>query len=610
MVLKRVGDSGKIIYKNLCSVPGNKSKYELFACLCSTFSIVHNPYLRDMRTGKYLLQMKIKNTSLLIFIFLITCNNFLFAQVSIEKPNILWISVEDISPLLEAYGDKTIKTPNIDRLAKEGITFTNAFATAGVCAPSRSSIITGMYPVSIGTHNMRTGPHYAYREPEAETYKSYIALKDIRGRNVPEYAAVPPPHVKVFTEYLRAAGYFTSNAAKTDYQFNSPLTAWDEIGKNAHYKNRSKGQPFFAVFNHEITHESRVFMKKDDPMLADTQRVRIPKYFPDLPVVRKDVGRVYSNIIELDQQIGKLLDELEADGLLDKTIIFFWSDHGGPLLRQKRAVGNSGLRIPLIVRLPNGARAGTKVDDIVSLMDLGPTVLSLAGITPPAFMHGKAFMGPFKTKTPHKYAFGSADRFDEAADMSRSVIDGRFVYIRNFRPELPLIYRNAYREQIDMTHTLIEMDQQGKLTGDAAYIFMKTKPEEELYDLSNDPDEVHNLANTPAHQSKLKEMRFALGKWQREVGDLGFIPEYDLVNMMWPGMVQPETEEVVFKKEAGKLMLSCRTEGASIAYQMDDEIGGKRWRLYHQSLAPGSYKKIAARAVRIGYKTSVISYFE
>lgn len=551
--------------------------------------------------------MNIKN---FILLFLLACNHLLFAQGTAEKPNILWISVEDISPLLEVYGDKSIQTPNIERLAKEGITFANAFATAPVCAPSRSSIITGMYPVSIGTHNMRTGPHYAYREPEAESYKSYNSLRDSRGRNVPEYAAVPPPYVKVFTEYLRAAGYFTSNAAKADYQFNPPITAWDEIGKDAHYKHRKAGQPFFAVFNQEVTHESRIFMKKDDPMLAEINNVRIPAYFPDIPVVRKDVGRAYSNIIELDQQIGKILDELKANGLLDKTIIFFWSDHGGPLLRQKRAVGNSGLRVPLIVRLPNGTMAGTKVEDIVSLMDLGPTVLSLAGIQPPAYMQGRAFLGSFKTKTPHSYAFGSADRFDETYDISRSVIDGRFVYIRNFRPELPLISRITYREQIEMTRTLIEMDQQGKLTGNAAYIFMKTKPEEELYDLANDPDEVHNLAQLPEHQTKLKAMRAALGVWQLEIGDLGFIPESDLVNMMWPGMIQPNTEKVLFRKESGKLTLSCNTEGASVAYQIDDEIGGSRWKLYSQSLPVGSFKKIAARSVRIGYKTSPVSYFE
>jgi N-sulfoglucosamine sulfohydrolase len=552
--------------------------------------------------------MKIK-LSFPIFVLAFCFTHLLSAQTA-EKPNILWISVEDISPMLEIYGDKSIKTPNIDRLANEGVVFTNAFATAGVCAPSRSSIITSMYPVSIGSHNMRTGPHYAFRDPDAETYKSYIALKDTHGRNVPEYAAVPPPYVKVFTEYLRASGYYTSNAAKTDYQFNPPITAWDEIGADAHYKNRSKGQPFFAVFNHEITHESRVFMKKADSMFADTQKVRIPKYFPDLPVVRQDIGRVYSNIIELDRQIGKLLDELKAAGLLDKTIIFFWSDHGGPLLRQKRAVGNSGLRVPLIVRFPNGAMAGTKVNDIVSLMDLGPTVLSLAGIRPPAYMQGKAFLGPYKSKTPHKYAFGSADRFDESVDMSRSVIDGRFVYIRNYRPDLPLIYRNSYREQIDMTRVLVEMDQQGELRGDAAYIWMKTKPEEELYDLSNDPDEVNNLAKLPQHQPKVKELRAALAAWQLEIKDLGFVPEYDLVNMMWPGMMQPNTGEVAFKKESGKLILSTPTDGASIAYQLDEEIGGKRWRFYHQPIAIGTTKKAAARAVRIGFKTSPITYFE
>jgi len=278
------------------------------------------------------------------------------------------------------------------------------------------------------------------------------------------------------------------------------------------------------------------------------------------------------------------------------------------LLRQKRAVGNSGLHVPLIVRMPNGQMAGTKIEDIVSLMDLGPTVLSLAGIEPPDYMHGKAFLGKYKTKNPHRYAFGSSDRFDEAVDMSRSAIDGRFVYIRNFRPELPLIYRNAYREQIEMTQALIAMDQKGELSGDTAYIFMKTKPQEELYDLAKDPYEVHNLAQLPEYREKLLELRAALSKWQLGVKDLGFVPEPDLVNMMWPGMVQPETSKVVFEKTGGKLVLSSATEGASIAYQVADEIGGKRWRLYHEPIPEA--KNVAARAVRIGYKTSEINHLK
>ncbi len=520
-------------------------------------------------------------------------------QLIQQRPNILWISVEDISTDLSCYGATGIHTPNIDRLAAEGIMYKHAYATVGVSAPSRSSIITGMYPVSIGSHNMRTGPHWTYRSPDNEDYmEDYYGLYDQKGRVVPHYATVPPPYVRCFTEYLREAGYYTTNNAKTDYQFNPPLTAWDETSGRAHYRNRPDGAPFFAVFNDEITHESRIWMKKDDPMLADRSKVPVPAYFPVIPSVVEAVSRVYSNIIELDRNVGRILDELEAEGLLEKTIIFFWSDHGGPLLRQKRAVGNSGLHVPLIVRLPNGEMAGKVVEDIVSLMDLGPTVLSLSGIKPPEHMHGRAFLGPYKTDTPHRYAFGSADRFDEVYDMSRSVIDGRYVYIRNFRPELPLVYRNAYREQIDMTPELIEMDRRGELEGDAAYIWMKTKPVEELYDLHNDPWEVNNLADCPGHREKLLELRGALAQWQLEVGDLGFIPEHDLVQMKWPGLVQPETEPVSFNLASGMLELSSATEGASIAWQIKGRDDPGQWRLYHQPIRVESGKTPPSQGAR------------
>lgn len=523
-----------------------------------------------------------------------------------DKPNIIWLSCEDIDPALSCYGAKGISTPNIDRIASEGIRYTHAYATVGVCAPSRSSIITGMYPVSIGTQNMRTGNHYAFHEPEEETYKTNIQVTDFRGRNVPEYSAVLPSFVKCFPEYLREAGYYCTNNAKCDYQFNCPITVWDEVSKKASFKNRTKDQPFFAVINFEVTHESRIWMNKEHPMLVNPDSIDIPAYYPTNPVVKKDVGRKYSNIEELDQQIGEMLADLEKEGLLDNTIIFFWSDHGGPLLRQKRAVGNSGLHVPLLVRFPDKKMAGSVVGDIVSLMDLGPTVLSLAGIKPPDYMHGKAFLGSYKTIQPHKYAFGSADRFDESIDRSRSVLDGRFVYIRNYFPELPLIYRNKYREQIEMTQELIKMSLNNELKDDAAYIFMKTKPEEELYDLQNDPYEVHNLANIPEYAAKLNELRSALSKWQMTVGDKGLIDEYDLVQMMWPGLIQPETEKPVLNIVKNTVSILCNTEGASIAYQVNDEIGKQHWNLYHKPVSLQKGDKIAARAVRIGYKTSGI----
>jgi hypothetical protein len=416
--------------------------------------------------------------------------------------------------------------------------------------------------------------------------------------------------VKCFTEYLRANGYYCTNNAKCDYQFSAPITAWDENGGDAHYTNRPENQPFFAVYNHNVTHESRIWRKSDDPMLVDTSALEIPDYFPDIPVVRKDVGRKYSNIEELDQQIGQWLDKLEEQDLLENTIIFFWSDHGGPLLHQKRAVGNSGLHVPLIVRFPDQRKAGTRVDDIVSLMDLGPTVLSLAGIKPPEYMDGQAFLGPYKHSKPRKYAFGSADRFDEHTDMRRSVIDGRFVYIRNFMPQLPLTYRLFYREQIEMTQVLHEMNRKGELSGEAAYIFMESKPVEELYDLKNDPHEVHNLAQDPAHQKKLQELRKALSDWQLEIGDKGFIPEHDLINMMWPGFVQPSTAQVTFQKGIDdRCILQSDTKGASIAYQKGEQIGENHWHLYTNPIRMKKGEQIQARAVRLGYKTSEITSF-
>jgi len=367
--------------------------------------------------------------------------------------------------------------------------------------------------------------------------------------------------------------------------------------------------PFFAVFNDNISHESMIWKNSSHPMLVNSDTVPIPGYFPDIPVVRKDVGRKHSNVEELDAHIGAKLARLESEGLLDKTIIFFWSDHGGPLLRQKRAVGNSGMRVPLIVRFPDKRMAGTINNQIVSLMDLGPTVLSLAGIEPPAYMQGKAFLGPYSA-APRTYHFGSADRFDESRDYSRSALDGRYVYIKNLRTDVPLVYSNVYREQIEMTSTLITMDKNGQLSGDAAYIFMKTKPAEELYDLVTDPWEVHNLAADPAYEEKLVELRQALNQWIAEVGDKGVVPELDLVESMWPGKIQPKTLNVQFSKDSfGDLVLSSTTPGASIAYQKGAEIGKAHWNLYSGPVKVNGGEKVAARAIRIGYKTSDISNY-
>lgn len=546
------------------------------------------------------------------FIILFTCvfTITISAQKKKEKPlNIVWLSTEDMGPILGSYGNNVIKTPNLDKLAKEGVRYTNAFSTVGVCAPSRFSIITGMYAARLGAHNMRTGNYHNYYTPEEVTHNTYIGVKDKTGRNIPEYEVVTPSYVKPFTEILRKEGYYTANNFKCDYQFNAPFTAWDEVSKSVSFKDAPKGKPFFYVRNFLVTHESRIWQRKNELLTVKPEDVIVPAYFADIPEVRNDIARKYSNIEEMDRQVGELMKQLEEDDLLDNTIIMFWSDHGGNLLRQKRAVGNTGLHVPLIIRYPNKKMAGKVDDRIVSLMDLGPTVLSLLNIKPPKHYDGKAFAGAYN-ETPRKLAFGSADRFDETTDMQRSVLDGRFVYIKNFLPHLPLIYRNKYREQIPMNAKLIELNRQKKLKGDAAYMFMETKPREELYDLQNDPYEIHNLADDPKYAERISKYRKALANWQLEIGDKGFIPEHDLIEMFWPEMIQPITQNVTFKNpKKGTLKMSCTTEGASIGYQTGKDIGTKHWALYHTPIKIDKNQKIVARAIRIGFKASEITNY-
>ncbi len=547
-----------------------------------------------------------KQIQLLILLFV--CGGTIQISAQKKKPlNVVWLSAEDMGPILGVYGNPVIKTPNLDKLAAEGVRYTHAYSTVGVCAPSRFSIITGMYATRLGAQNMRTGDYHNYKTPEEVKHNTYIGVRDKTGRNVPEYEVVPPSNVHCFTETLRREGYYCANNFKCDYQFNAPFTAWDEVSSTVSYRDCPKDKPFFYVRNFMVTHESRIWMRKDEPLTVQPEDVIVPDYFADIPEVRNDIARKYSNIEEMDRQVGELLKELEEDNLLDNTIIVFWSDHGGNLLRQKRAVGNSGLNVPLIVRYPDKKRAGTVDDRIVSLMDLGPTMLSLLNIKPAEHYDGKAFSGTYE-QTPRNFAFGSADRFDEVTDMQRSVLDGRYVYIKNFLPHLPLIYRNKYREQITMNAKLIAMDRNKELSGDAAYIFMDTKPNEELYDLKNDPYEVHNLANNPNHAERMTNFRKALANWQLEIGDKGFIPEHDLIQLFWPEFLQPVTSEVIFKNEKrGKIVLESTTEGASIGYQLDKEIGSKHWNLYHSPIKLTKNQKIAARAIRIGFKASKIT---
>ncbi|MEW4527508.1 sulfatase-like hydrolase/transferase [Maioricimonas sp. JC845] len=516
------------------------------------------------------------------------------AATASERPNILWITCEDMSPRLGCYGDTTVPTPNIDRLAAQGVRYLRAYGTYGVCAPNRHTLIMGMYPSSTGAMAMRT-------------WKRTSALKFITDPEllaIPTYEATPPPEAKCFSEYLRAAGYYCTNNSKTDYQFRTPVTAWDESGRKAHWRNRPDPEmPFFAVFNSTVTHESKVF-RQTSPRRVDPADVPVPPYYPDTPIVRRDLARQYDNIAVMDEWVGGILTQLEEDGLADETIVFFYSDHGDGLPRMKRWVYDSGIQVPLIVRYPDRRDAGTTSGELVSFVDFAPTVLSLCGCEIPAHMQGQAFLGPDRAE-PRKYIYACRDRMDPAPETIRAVRDERFKYVRNYRPELPYIGYIPYRDQQEIMQDILRLRDAGKLGPDQWQFTAQHKPLEELYDCQSDPHEIHNLASDPRYFDKLAELREAHERWTEETGDLGHIAESELIRRLWPpDGRQPTTATPTIAVQAGTVTIDCDSEGASIAWRTGDE---SRWRLYTGPVEVESGATVRAQAIRYGWKPSGIA---
>ncbi|MHB9142517.1 MAG: sulfatase family protein [Paludibacter sp.] len=523
-----------------------------------------------------------------------------------DRPNIVWFVCEDISPMLPFYGDSTAHTPNLDKLAKESMIFDNCYTTVGVCAPSRSTIITGMYPTSIGTMDMRTARDVF--SLGKRTYATTSVGNDLAGNPIREYSAVIPEYVKCFPEYLRAAGYYCTNNDKTDYQFAAPVTAWDENDKTATWENHPANKPFFAVYEFAVTHESKVWLNKNLPQTVSPKSVPLPPYFPDDSVVRQDVARVYSNIEILDKQIGEAIQKLKNAGLYDKTIIVFCSDNGGPLPRGKREIYDSGLHLPFIIRFPKGANAG-RVSQMISFVDLAPTTLSLAGIKPPEYMQGQAFLGLYKS-APRKYIFGSSDRFDEFSDRIRIVRDSRYLFVKNYHPELPPYKDVRYRKQMDMMRELLKLRDNGKLSGPTALWFRPTKTKEEFYDCQTDPFNMNNLIDKPEYVDKIKELRNALDQWESKVGDMGAIPEGQMIAQMWPNNTQPTTLNPVISISKNTIKLTDSTPGNSIGYILSDKkikpTIYNDWQLYHEPVQIGKAKYLYVIANRIGFKDSEI----
>lgn len=422
---------------------------------------------------------------------------------SADRPNIVWLVSEDMSADLGCYGDAQAITPNLDRFAAQGARFTRAFTHAPVCAPSRSGLITGQFPTTIGSHHMRS--------------------KLIE----------PPP---TFTSLLRKAGYFVAWPGKTDFNFDVPRDAFDST-VDWFRKKQLPQEPFFAYINFNESHESGIrMMDKFDKAVADLSpaerhdpaKMVLPPFYPDTPETRRDLANYYDLVTVVDKRVGEVLKFLDEQGVSENTVVFYFGDHGRGLPRYKRWVYDSGIQVPFIVRWPGQVKAATIREDLVSFIDFAPTVLALAGAEIPKAMQGRVILGPKTGKEP-EYLFAARDRMDETYDRIRAVRSRNFKYIRNFHPELPYAQRIAYAEEMPTLQSWRRLNGQGELTGPQTIFFSATKPREELYDVLADPHEIRNLADSPEHQHVLSEMRAALDKWMTDTRDLGAVSEDELV---------------------------------------------------------------------------------
>ncbi|MFC1783032.1 sulfatase [Planctomycetota bacterium] len=418
----------------------------------------------------------------------------LYAADRIKPPNILWLVAEDLCPDLACYGAKLVKTPHLDKLAQDGARYTHAFSTSPVCSPARSALMTGMYQTSLASHQHRTQNKKPLPEP-----------------------------IKLYTDYFRSAGYYITNSrmnmtapGKTDFNFqvDKPFDGTD-------WRDRKPGQPFFSMVNFQETHRK---FKRDPDNPIDPDKVKLPPYYPDHPLTRRDWADYLECVQVLDKKVGQILQRLQENGLTEDTLVLFFGDHGRPHVRGKQWLYDGGIHIPLIFRWPGHIEPGTIVDDLISAIDLGPTCLQAAGIDTPKHLQGRNFLGENVKK--RDYIIAARDRCDETCDRIRCVRTKRYKYFRNFFPNLPYTQTNLYKSRsypvLALMHVLYA---QGKLTPTQEKFMASHRPAEELYDLQKDPHELNNLADDKNQQSVLTQMRQTLDNWINETNDEGEISE-------------------------------------------------------------------------------------
>lgn len=538
-----------------------------------------------------------------------------------EQPNILILFAEDMSSHIGAFGDAVAVTPNLDQLALEGLRYTNTFATASTCGPSRAALLTGVHQIFTGSQHMR-----AIDRPAGS------------------YMSVPPPEVKAFPELLRQAGYYTFTDGKLDYQFSGvlansgPFSLWSDDSGNNNWQARAQGQPFFGLINFFATHESGSFpplgnwpnsithfitqlihfftdySSGDGPV--QPKDIALPPFYPDTPTVREDIARHYNNIYQIDIQLGKIISQLEIQGLLDTTVVIFVSDHGDGLPRAKRSLFDGGIKVPMIIRWPDRYRPdhlapGQTDSRLISLIDLAPTFLKLSNVEIPDHIQGVSFLN---TNNEREFIHASQDRVDNNYGRMRLIRTERYKYIKNWHPEQTLAFSSEFRNNLPMMREWYELYEKNQLTP-AQQNFFEPIGEEQLYDIQQDPWELNNLANNSQYQSILTGFREQLEQWLAHHGDWSEEHEDQMVKRFMPDGRQQVTAVPVFSRASVlskvaathssstpsmQLRLSCQTEGASIAYKINDNP----WQIYTHAFTVANNAKVLAKAVRYGWKES------
>ncbi|MCF6314597.1 MAG: sulfatase [Verrucomicrobiales bacterium] len=482
--------------------------------------------------------MLIHRSKFISLLLLLGCFLLAFSSASqAAQPNILWIIAEDMGPELSCYGTPEVKTPALDQLAASGVRYTHAFTVTGVCSTSRSSFMTGMYAMSIGAQNHRTRPEDQLTLPEG---------------------------VRVITDWLRPAGYSTANlkqlttdkqlkkfykgTGKTDWNFKyqSPVDAKLKPFDTSKWDDLKNSQPFYAQINFSETHRGHAWADAHNEIgidnWIDPSKVKIPPYYPDHPVTRAVWAQYLNAIMAVDKKVAFIRDLLKRDGLDKNTIIIFLGDHGRAMPRGKQWVYDSGLSIPLIIHWPEGNpelpvpanyQRGSVSDQLIESIDLSATTIALAGVKKPADMQGRVFLGE-QQEAPRRYTYGGRDRGDETVLMIRTVRDQRYRYLRNQYPERPFLQLNRYKEhQYPIIALMRDLQAQGKLSGPPSVLMASQRPKEELYDLQEDPYEIHNLAHSPDHSVIKTRLSKELDTWMDRINDQGRTPESKEITDYW-----------------------------------------------------------------------------